>query len=284
VLFLLKDHLLDMVIVMVDHHTFPLPKNHQNNKKRQHIDTSNNNEKQKLLDSNSNEYRPYNGTPVGEDCSIDSTGSSTHSSCNSINDCADDQFPAKVTSQQQDITIPCGAISPHSSINYEKIEEDITTTPSPIENPVLPFLLVIALSIHSVFEGLALGIQNTQSHVIDIMIAIFAHKILAAFALGVAIVTNSLKQSLIKLTLLILVFSLASPIGSIIGMIIVNSGGESTQLVSAILQGIASGTFLYVAVVEVIPKELNHTSDDIFLKSVLLLLGWGGMALAAIWV
>ncbi|KAF2073300.1 hypothetical protein CYY_005399 [Polysphondylium violaceum] len=243
------------------------------------------NEKQKLLDSQQqHQYKNYNNTTVGEDCSIDTTGSSSssgsHSSCNSIIDDCEDQFSA---SHQQDISIPCGAISPHSSINYEKIEEDIVS-PSPIENPVLPFLLVIALSIHSIFEGLALGIQNTESHVIDIMIAIFAHKILAAFALGVAIVTNTSRPSIVKLSLLILVFSLASPIGSIIGMIIVNSGGTETQLVSAILQGIASGTFLYVSVVEVIPKELNHTSQDIFLKSILLLIGFGGMALAAIWV
>eukprot|EP01132_Coremiostelium_polycephalum_P011566 gene11566-14168_t len=116
---------------------------------------------------------------------------------------------------------------------------------------VLPFLLVIALSIHSLFEGLAMGIQTTELHVIDILIAIFAHKILAAFALGVSIVsvTNS-KTSFIKLLTLILVFSFASPIGAIIGMVIVGVGNVADSLVPAILQGISSGTFLYVAVVE----------------------------------
>ncbi|KYR00571.1 zinc/iron permease [Tieghemostelium lacteum] len=148
---------------------------------------------------------------------------------------------------------------------------------------VIPILLVVALSIHSLFEGLAMGVQTSQLLVIDILIAIFSHKLLASFALGVSIITNSPNGnvSIYKLSILIFIFSLSSPIGSIIGLLIVGVAGSITP---PILQGIASGTFLYISMVEIIPKELNHQSRDIIWKSILLLLGFGGMAIVAIWV
>ncbi|EGC35174.1 hypothetical protein DICPUDRAFT_152527 [Dictyostelium purpureum] len=162
-------------------------------------------------------------------------------------------------------------------------KEDKITASKKARNLLLPFLLVIALSIHSLFEGLAMGIQSSEGHVIDILIAIFAHKILASFALGVSTITSAdEKPSFLKLFLLILIFSLTSPLGSVIGMVVSSEVAES--LAPSILQGIASGTFLYVAVVEVIPKELGHDSEDVLIKSILLFLGFAFMGVVAIWV
>ena len=39
-----------------------------------------------------------------------------------------------------------------------------------------PFILMIALSVHSVFEGLALGLSKVESEVMNMVIAILAHK------------------------------------------------------------------------------------------------------------
>ena len=39
-----------------------------------------------------------------------------------------------------------------------------------------PFILMIALSVHSIFEGLALGLATTEAAVMNMVIAILAHK------------------------------------------------------------------------------------------------------------
>ena len=51
-----------------------------------------------------------------------------------------------------------------------------------------PFILMIALSVHSIFEGLALGITLDESGVINICIAIIIHKGAAASSLGISLV------------------------------------------------------------------------------------------------
>ena len=56
----------------------------------------------------------------------------------------------------------------------------------------------------------------------------------------------------------IFIFSISSPIGIGIGMVLVNMekslGGD---IANGILQGIAGGTFLYITFFEVLPHELN---------------------------
>jgi len=46
-----------------------------------------------------------------------------------------------------------------------------------------PYLLLVALSIHGFFEGLALGIQNDINSIMILAIAIIAHKWAESFTL-----------------------------------------------------------------------------------------------------
>lgn len=54
-------------------------------------------------------------------------------------------------------------------------------------------LLALALCIHSMLEGIALGAQESMRSTEDIMIAIAAHKGLAAYALGASIVESKVR-------------------------------------------------------------------------------------------
>lgn len=46
-----------------------------------------------------------------------------------------------------------------------------------IQNPPIgSYLLILALSIHAVFEGIALGLQDTKSSILEMLIAILFHK------------------------------------------------------------------------------------------------------------
>ena len=51
-----------------------------------------------------------------------------------------------------------------------------------------PFILMIALSVHSVFEGLALGLSKEESDVVNMVIAICVHKGAAGSSLGISLV------------------------------------------------------------------------------------------------
>jgi zinc transporter ZupT len=56
-------------------------------------------------------------------------------------------------------------------------------------------LLAGALCVHSILEGMALGAQQSMKDTEDIMIAIAAHKGLAAYALGASIVESKASAS-----------------------------------------------------------------------------------------
>lgn len=138
-------------------------------------------------------------------------------------------------------------------------------------------LLACALCIHSILEGMALGAQTSMRSTEDIMIAIAAHKGLAAYALGASVLESGPTNS--RFWTVIGLFSVATPVGIFVGY---GMSTGSKSLVGAALSALASGTFLYVAFMEVIPKELADGRHRM-LKMAAFLLGYGLMSLLAIW-
>ena len=61
-------------------------------------------------------------------------------------------------------------------------------------------LLALALCIHSILEGIALGAQQNMRDTQDIMLAIAAHKGLAAYALGASIVESKVSRVMEDMT------------------------------------------------------------------------------------
>ncbi|XP_078064209.1 zinc transporter ZIP1 [Mustelus asterias] len=131
------------------------------------------------------------------------------------------------------------------------------------------FVLVFALSLHSVFEGLAVGLQEASSKVVEICIALSVHKCIIAFSL-----TLKLVQSRLRWTAVIgcvVVFALMSPLG--VGLGIALTEDSSHQLVRCVLEGVAAGTFIYVTFMEILPHELN-SSHQRLCKVIMLILGF----------
>ncbi|XP_072929933.1 zinc transporter ZIP1 [Epargyreus clarus] len=111
-------------------------------------------------------------------------------------------------------------------------------------------LIVLALSIHELFEGLAVGLESTSSQVWYMLGAISAHKLVIAFCIGVELIATRTKTwlSIVYIT----TFAIVSPLGIGIGMILVGGQGASAAGVySVVLQGLASGTLLYVIFFEI---------------------------------
>eukprot|EP00297_Palpitomonas_bilix_P023969 CAMPEP_0113900688 /NCGR_PEP_ID=MMETSP0780_2-20120614/20822_1 /TAXON_ID=652834 /ORGANISM="Palpitomonas bilix" /LENGTH=229 /DNA_ID=CAMNT_0000893187 /DNA_START=359 /DNA_END=1048 /DNA_ORIENTATION=+ /assembly_acc=CAM_ASM_000599 len=121
-------------------------------------------------------------------------------------------------------------------------------------------LLWISLVLHSVLAGIALGTQTSLSTAVGLWIALIAHKGFAGFALGMKLDFSSFKLPLsIALSVL---FAFTTPIGVIIGAAVEMNAEATAQLwVDAIVNGFASGTFIYVGVSEGIVKTFRASSD-----------------------
>ena len=129
------------------------------------------------------------------------------------------------------------------------------------------FILLLSLSIHGVFECLALGIQTNYKDTLFLFIALMIHKWAEAFALGVLFVKAKLSKKFYYL--IITLFALIGPIGVAIGIILAETAGE---FVEGIFLSISTGTFLYVSCSEVIIEEFS-TPDKRYFKFFLYLFG-----------
>jgi len=143
---------------------------------------------------------------------------------------------------------------------------------------VRSIVLVIALSLHSLFEGLAIGLQPTFDDTIQIFVALALHKCIVAFSLGLNMVQS--KLGIRSIVISSIVFSLASPIGCAIGITIVEkaSNGAAANAAIGALQGIACGTFIYIIFFEILPHEFMKkktlTCPDRILKVLFLIIGF----------
>ena len=139
------------------------------------------------------------------------------------------------------------------------------------------FLLLLALSLHTVFEGLAIGLQPSNQAVWNLFIAIVVHKTIIAFSMGIQFAENL--KTYTNAVIFIVLFAFMSPLGIAIGtgVFALQGPGDVSLVVSVVLQGIAAGTFLYVTFFEVLNKEVGQ--DHSLLKVLFILLGFGAMVL-----
>ena len=84
------------------------------------------------------------------------------------------------------------------------------------------------------------------------VIAILIHKGAAASSLGISLV-KTFPNNFKLCRQLILVFSLATPLGVLIGMAVTNAG----DIYEVIFSSLAAGSFVYIACSEVIVEEFS---------------------------
>ncbi|KTG33214.1 hypothetical protein cypCar_00021080 [Cyprinus carpio] len=135
--------------------------------------------------------------------------------------------------------------------------------------------LVLALSAHSVFEGLALGLQEDGAKLGTLFIGVAIHETLAAVALGVNIAKAGI--SLRDASKLAVTVSLMIPLGIGIGMGIQTVQHLAESIISVVLQGLAAGTFLFITFFEILSRELEDKHDRL-LKVLFLILGYSVLA------
>lgn len=135
--------------------------------------------------------------------------------------------------------------------------------------------LVFALCTHSIFEGLALGLQEEGGRVVSLFLGVAVHETLVAVALGISMAKASL--ALRDAAKLAVAVCLMIPLGIGIGMGIESSQNAAGGIASLLLQGVAGGTFLFITFFEILAKELEDKSHRL-LKVLCLVLGYAALA------
>jgi zinc transporter 1/2/3 len=131
-------------------------------------------------------------------------------------------------------------------------------------------VLVCAMSMHSIFEGIALGLTSDFTSTINLVIAIIMHKPAEAITLGVSINKNFVMKHEEKMGILLLtIYSSATPLGVIIGMAL----KHSSLMVEVVFNALAAGTFIYIAASEVIVEEFSDSDRHKWCQFFTYLLG-----------
>lgn len=102
-------------------------------------------------------------------------------------------------------------------------------------------VITIGVGAHSILESIALGAAKKFSDVLNLFIAITAHRWATSAALGIRYARAGLAGS--PVVLLVFIFSFIAPIGIGLGFLAV---GKDTAIVQAILFSMAAGTFLFL--------------------------------------
>ncbi|KAF7235170.1 Zinc transporter ZIP2 [Varanus komodoensis] len=147
-------------------------------------------------------------------------------------------------------------------------------------NSFRAFVLFLSLSFHSIFEGLAIGVQKEMTAAVQLCLAVLIHKAIVAFSLAMKLVQSG-TQTFWRV-LYVVFFSLMSPAGIGVGIGVSFSNGDGSGLAQAVLEGVAAGTFLYVTFLEILPYELRSHESSLS-KFFFIFLGFSIMAIIAIW-
>nr|XP_047905185.1 zinc transporter ZIP1 [Anser cygnoides] len=148
-------------------------------------------------------------------------------------------------------------------------------------SPLRAGLLVLALALHAALEGLALGLQEAGGAALRLCLALLLHKGLVAFSLALQLLRGRLRRAAVAACLLL--FALMAPLGVAVGLAVtVSGGGPRQRLCRSVLEGLAAGTFLYVAFLEVLPRELG--GPRLRVPKVLALLAGFGLVTAVLFI
>ena len=143
------------------------------------------------------------------------------------------------------------AVTANPSLSKSESSSDRTTDSLPVFRCIM---IIFALSFHSIFDGLAIGLQQTTAHMIQLLFAISMHKLLIAFVVGLEVFSET--QSIRKVILYMLPFSLMSPVGVVAAAFAkVNMPASAVGILSAL----SAGSLLYIAFFEILFREKKNS-------------------------
>lgn len=113
------------------------------------------------------------------------------------------------------------------------------------------------MGVHAAIAGLALGLQTSEGNYLGLTFAVLFHKWAEALTVGVSILQANMSSTMNLV--MIIVFSLASPVGILVGMVSLGLNVYWQSLLTAA----SGGTFIYIATVEIISNEFDGNKATI---------------------
>jgi solute carrier family 39 (zinc transporter), member 1/2/3 len=127
------------------------------------------------------------------------------------------------------------------------------------KHPMSTYLLEFGVATHSVLIGLALGTEEGSTFV-ALFIGICFHQFFESIALG-AQISKLKRKSIIPIIVMVIVFSVTTPIGMAIGIGIRSSNFNPKSLAALIsigvLDSISGGILIYIALVNLMTGEMG---------------------------
>jgi zinc transporter 1/2/3 len=150
----------------------------------------------------------------------------------------------------------------------------------PSASKSIALLSVVMLSIHSLFEGAALGMSGEIFTSLILGFAIIAHKWVASFSLSLQINKSALKFW--PGVLCFLFFAFMTPVGIFLGHL-VNQTTGSHPLWTPIFSALAAGTFLYIGTLHGLGRATMIHRCCNMREFLFMILGFAVMAVVALW-
>lgn len=135
---------------------------------------------------------------------------------------------------------------------------------------------VIALSVHEVFQGIAIGLENNAGSVWCLLVGVATHKLVIAFSIGLDMTWSEARKLIIVLYLA--TFAAVTPVGIAAGMLLTRTDGSPGPGVVSI-QAYADGILLYVVFFEIFAR---HKQSGFPYYVLVTALGFGVMLLLQI--
>lgn len=122
-----------------------------------------------------------------------------------------------------------------------------------LNTPKLEALVfVVALSMHSFLEGLGVSLKSGKK-MRWYVFGLVGHKWIEAFTLGISVIRSSFSPFV--QFILILIYSMLTPISIILGSFIHRNLSGNRKYISDVLNGVSAGSFFYIGFIEMINSE-----------------------------
>ena len=124
--------------------------------------------------------------------------------------------------------------------------------------------LWLALVMHSLMEGFGIGVTSNPLKQTTLVLAVLIHKGFASLALASALLESGMEYG--TFLTFFLTFSFASPLGAFVACLVSLEGGST--VLQGIVTGLASGSFMYIGFMEMLPAMLTscqHMTDAMLL-------------------
>jgi zinc transporter 1/2/3 len=160
----------------------------------------------------------------------------------------------------------------------DEIEEAAEKEAKSKQQIVRYILVVLALSLHAFFEGLAIGLQQSVANIWYLFVAVSIHSATILFYISLELILA--KTQMTRIIIHVSVLSLTSPVGVLLGLLIIQHANMNTQAKSTavvLLEGLSAGTILYITFFEVLNREKERRAYT-FRRAVCILGGFGLMA------